>query len=58
MPPKTRQTNLPSTQDELDSLIADRVAAAIAQHEANRTKASSDASGGRRTGGCTLNFYI
>ena len=48
MPPKTRKTpqgNLPTSQAELDQLIADRIATAMANFEANRTDQSGGSGG-------------
>lgn len=51
MPPKTRrdrQDGMPSTQAELEQIIANRVAAAIAHHEANRSEHSGGSGGSDR----------
>ena len=44
----TRQEEMSSTQEELDQIIAERVASAIAQHEANRTEQSRGSGGNDR----------
>lgn len=49
MPPKTRtntrQGALPTSQAELDQIIAERIATALAQFEANRTNHSGGSGG-------------
>ena len=54
MLPKTRQNPLPSNQAELEAVIATRVAAALAQHEANRTESSGGGSYRQRSDGGTF----
>jgi len=54
MPPKARHQPLPSSHAELEYLISNRVAAAIAQHEANRTEASHEGTARIRTNGGTV----
>ena len=54
MAPRTRKTqnnSLPKTQAELDQLIADRIATAMASYEANRNGNSGGSGGSGGLGG-------